>query len=551
MKRDLDARHQARAWMLLLVACGIAWFGVLGLRPLYNPDEGRYTQIPSEMLASGDWTVPHLDGLVYLEKPPLHYWATALSLATFGHNEWAARFVTAFSAALALGFVFLVGRRLWSAERGLAAAAMTASMLLYVFMGQLTTLDMMLSCWLTIAISAFCLAQSRRDEAPRATRGWMLACWAAMAAATLTKGLIGIVLPGSVLVIYTLLQRDWAAWKHLHLAAGLALYLLVVLPWFILVERAHPGAFDFLIIREHFQRYLTKMHDRYQPWWYFLMILTLGSLPWLPQAWRALLGGWRASVPAGRFDGARVLWTSAAFTMLFFSLSDSKLAPYIVPVLAPLALLGSRDDRVGIADVRRAALLQVLIGVGIAIALPIYWQKPLDADGTWTRATLGPWVVGVAAIAIVAGGYAMRCVRIAPHRARRVLAAAGFASALGLLAGGGTAIGARYSARPLLERAGPLEAGAALYTVETFDWTLPFYAARPVIPVVYRGELDYGLRAEPGRGLASVEEFERRWSASEIGYALVPHRVIKRLRADGVPMRELAHDFDNALVSRR
>jgi 4-amino-4-deoxy-L-arabinose transferase-like glycosyltransferase len=551
MNRDLDARHQARAWTLLLVACGIAWFGLLGLRPLYNPDEGRYAQIPAEMLASGDWTVPHLDGLVYLEKPPLQYWATALSLATFGHNEWGARFVTAFSAALALGFVFLVGRRLWSAQRGLAAAAMTASMLLYVFMGQLTTLDMSLSCWLTIAIAAFCLAQSRRDTAPRATRGWMLACWAAMAAATLTKGLIGIVLPGCVLVLYTLLQRDWAAWKHLHIATGLALFLALVLPWFIAVERAHPGAFDFLIVREHFQRYLTRMHERYQPWWYFAMILTLGSLPWLPQAWRALLGGWRASVPRGQFDGARVLWMSAAFTMLFFSLSDSKLAPYIVPVLAPLALLGSRDDGAGLTDLRLAALLQVVLGIGIAVALPLYLRRELDADGTWTRATLAPWVYAVAATAVGAGGYALAIAVRHPARARRVLAAAGFAAALGLLAGGGTAIAGRYSARPLLERAGPLAAGAPLYTVETFDWTLPFYAGRPVIPVVYRGELDYGLKADPERGIATVAEFERRWTAATDGYALVPHRVVARLRADGVPMRELAHDFDNAFVSRR
>ena len=99
MNREPDARHETRAWMLLLIACGIAWFAVLGVRPLFNPDEGRYAEIPAEMLASGDFTVPHLDGLVYLEKPPLQYWATALALAAFGHNEWAARIVTAASAS--------------------------------------------------------------------------------------------------------------------------------------------------------------------------------------------------------------------------------------------------------------------------------------------------------------------------------------------------------------------------------------------------------------------------------------------------------------------
>ena len=115
MNRDSAAGHEARAWTLLLATCAIVWFAVLGVRPLFNPDEGRYSQIPAEMLASGNYTVPHLDGVVYLEKPPLQYWATALALAAFGHNEWAARLVNAASAALAVVFVYLLGRRAWRA----------------------------------------------------------------------------------------------------------------------------------------------------------------------------------------------------------------------------------------------------------------------------------------------------------------------------------------------------------------------------------------------------------------------------------------------------
>ncbi len=551
MNRDLDARHQARAWTLLLIACGIAWFALLGARPLYNPDEGRYAQIPAEMLASGDYTLPRLDGMVYLEKPPLQYWATALSLRVFGHTEWAARFVTAGSAVLALVFVYLLGRRLWNAERGLIAAGMTGSMLLYVTMGQLTTLDMSLSCWLTIAIAAFCLGQAERERAPDTTRSWMLVCWAAMAAATLTKGLIGIVLPGAVLLLYSALQRDTAAWRHLHLGKGLALYAILVAPWCLAVERAHPGALDFLVIHEHFQRYLTKVHDRFKPWWYFLMILAAGSLPWLPQICRSLLGGWRATAPRGHFDGPRVLWVSAAFTLFFFSLSDSKLAPYIVPVLAPLSLLAAGGGRTALKDLRLAALLQLALGIAIAVALPLYGQRTLDADATWTRAMLTPYAWMVAALLSGGGVLALWHGRTSLGRARRTLAAVGFAAPLLLLALGGSAIAARYSVQPLLARVGPLEDGAPLYTVETFDWTLPFYAGRAVVPVVYRGELDYGLTFEPSRGLDSVEAFEARWKDSTSGYALVPHATALRLARDGLPMRELGRDFDNVFVSRR
>ncbi len=551
MDPDPHARDEARAWTLLLLACAIAWFAVLGIRPLFNPDEGRYAQIPAEMLASGDYTVPHLDGLVYLEKPPLQYWATAAALRAFGHNEWAARLVTAASAALALMFVYLLGARAFSRERGLMAAAMTASMLLYVFMGQLITLDMALACFLTIAVAAFALAQLDRDVAPARTRNWMLLCWTAMAAATLTKGLIGIAIPGAVLVLYTLWQRDFAAWRHLHLGKGLALFLLLVLPWFVLVERAQPGALDFLIVREHFQRYLTKMHDRYQPWWYFLAILAAGSLPWLPQVGRALGLGWRRTAPAGRFDVSRVLWVSAAFTLLFFSLSDSKLAPYIVPVLPPLALLASRDGAAGRTDLRLSGALQVLLGLALATAVPLYARRPLSGDPAATFAALRPWLLGIAAALVACGGVVIVLAGRRFGAAARTLAAGGFGVALALIAGAATAVSARYSSKSLLAAAGRLDATAPVFTVGTFDWTLPFYLGRGVTPVAWRGELDLGLKLAPALGIDSIPEFEARWREAEHGYALVPHDIHATLARDGLEMHTLAQDFDNVLVSRR
>jgi 4-amino-4-deoxy-L-arabinose transferase-like glycosyltransferase len=420
-----------------------------------------------------------------------------------------------------------------------------------VFMGQLITLDMMLSCFLTIASVAFCLAQLERDTAPRLTRNWMLVCWAAMAAATLTKGLVGVVLPGAVLVLYTLLQRDAAAWRHLHLGKGLALYLALVLPWFVLVERAHPGALDFLIVREHFQRYLTKVHARYQPWWYFLMVLAAGSLPWLPQVARALLSGWRRTRPLGQFDAARVLWVSAAFTLAFFSLSDSKLAPYIVPALPPLALLGAARGPSAGRDLALAAALQAAFGVVLGIGLVVYGRRALGGDPAWTFATLTPWLRGVACLSVAGGAAALWLRRVSLGAASRTLAATGFAVALTLIAGGATAIAQRYSAKPLLATAGPLAEGAALYTVDTFDWTLPFYARRLVVPVAYRGELDFGLAADPARGLATLDDFKARWQAADAAYALVPHATAAALARDGVPMRVLAQDFDDVFVSRR
>ncbi|MBS0396046.1 MAG: hypothetical protein JSR54_15615, partial [Proteobacteria bacterium] len=153
---------------------------------------------------------------------------------------------------------------------------------------------------------------------------------------------------------------------------------------------------------------------------------------------------------------------------------------------------------------------------------------------------------------LLAGGLgAAALARRRPGTAARLVAATGFAMALALFAGGATAIAQRYSVKPLLAAAGPLAPGAPLYTVDTFDWTLPFYAQRLVDPVAYRGELDYGLGLAPARGIASLEEFRARWEAGGQAYALIPHATAARLRAAGAEMHVLAQDFDNVFVSRR
>jgi 4-amino-4-deoxy-L-arabinose transferase-like glycosyltransferase len=546
------SRSQGFAPALVVAgACLLAWFAVLGVRPLFNPDEGRYGGIPREMLASGDWVLPRLNGAVYLEKPPLQYWATAASLAAFGQNEFGVRFFCALMAAVGAGFAFLLGRRWRGLQYGAMAAAMTGSMLLYVVMGQLTTLDMALGAFLTIAIVAFCLAQLARDADPAANRNWMLACWAAMAAATLTKGLIGLVIPGAVLVLYTLLQRDWATWKHVHLGKGLVLYAALVVPWFVLVERAHPGAFDFLIVREHFQRYLTKMHDRYQPWWYFLAILAAGTLPWLPQSVRALATGWRAERPAGQFDVGRVLWVAAAFILLFFSMSDSKLAPYVVPMIPLLALLGAREDATGVRDLRLASALQIACGVLVVVGLVVLTQRPGKPQTAWMVETLRPWLVAVAVVLIAGGVTGWRTARSRPGFATGSVALAGFAAGLLLIVFGGAAVHSKWSGAPMVAQAGPLDPKAPFYTVDTFDWTLPFYYRRTLIPVVWRGELDYGLTFEPERGVPTMDEFRRRWIAGSAGYALMPDDKYEAFRAAGLPMRVLARNDKQTLVSRQ
>jgi hypothetical protein len=157
----------------------VLWFALLAERPLFDPDEGRYAEIPREMLSGGDWVMPHLDALVYLEKPPLQYWLTALTFRAFGENEFAARLCTGLAGYLSLATVFLLGRKLWGFDAGVRALPFTSASTLFVLLGHQLTLDMLLSFCLTAALGCFLMAQSRRDESWRA---WILGCRASYAA---------------------------------------------------------------------------------------------------------------------------------------------------------------------------------------------------------------------------------------------------------------------------------------------------------------------------------------------------------------------------------
>ena len=372
-----------KSWMFGVAAllCTVLWFALLAQRPLFDPDEGRYAEIPREMMLSGgDWVIPHLNGIVYLEKPPLQYWLTALAFRAFGLNEFAARLCTGVAGYLSLAAVFLLGRKLWGFAAGVRAALFSAASTLFVLLGHQLTLDMLLSFWLTAALGCFLMAQAR-GEGTGHRRAWMLGCWAAMAFALLTKGLIGVLIPAAALGAYVLWQRDWPLLRRLHLRWGLPLFAAVAAPWFVLAARANGQFLEFFFVREHLLRFLTPIEHRTEPWWFFVPVLTVGIMPWLPQAARALTAppGARA---AREFDPLRLLWVWCVFVLVFFSLSDSKLIPYILPAVPALALLcAGRCESV--SESRGSLLAGALLTLGSCAGLMGY------VFGLWGSEALG------------------------------------------------------------------------------------------------------------------------------------------------------------------
>ncbi|MBS0612339.1 MAG: glycosyltransferase family 39 protein [Proteobacteria bacterium] len=539
----------------LVLGCALGllalWFAALAARPLFNPDEGRYAEIPREMLAGGDWVIPHLNGFAYIEKPPLQYWATALAIAAFGASAWVARLYTTLCAFACVAVIAWTAHRLWGAAASWRAAAVSGSLLLFLVLAHVLTLDMSLSFWMTACLCAFLLAQDHAQRADaRAARRAMLAAWVCAALGVMTKGLVAALIPGAVLLIYTAYRRDLSPWRRLHALPGLALFLAITVPWHVLAQRRLPDFAEFFFVREHFARFMTPVADREQPAWFFAVMFLVGTLPWTGGALRALATGW-ARLDAPGFDTRAFLRLWVLFILLFFSLSDSKLIPYILPALPALGLLMAAQP----ADVRRrdalqASLLALCVGAALAATLAALPWLAQSAERAPYFLALRPAMGGAAALLLWAGLWSRRCWHTNADPALPL--AAGWTAAVLLLLLGARALAPVYSGATLVEALpAAVRATAPVYSVRTYDQGLPFYWRRPVTLVEYRGELDYGLRHDPHRAIASIEEFRLRWQQLDQGFAIMEPDTLNTLRAQGLPMRVVARDVHRVLVARR
>ena len=525
------------------LAFTILWFAMLGGRPLYDPDEGRYAEIPREMRSSGEWVIPHLDGYAYIEKPPLQYWLTAASFAAFGESEWAARLPTGLAGFFVLASVYAIGRRLWGAAAGSKALLLTVGSILFVLLGHQLTLDMTLTAWLTASLGCFLFAQAPARAASRLSpRQWMLACWAAMAFATLTKGLIGVLIPGFTLLVYLVWQRDGAVLRRLDLRRGMLLYLALAAPWFVLAARAEPQFLHFFFVREHFQRFLTPIEQRTEPWWFFVPVLILGILPWITQAGDALATGWRANAPRGHFAPRRLLWIWSVFVLVFFSCSNAKLIPYVLPAIPALALLAAAPRPVpsGSAD-RRHLLAGCAATAAFAIGVLCYasavWRS---ARGRALALELRPALACASLVLVAAAAGGAVCVRRGqPLAALAALAAGWFATAIAITVGA-THVEQYFSAKDIAQRLLAIaRPDVPVYSVRTYEQSLPFYLGRDIVLVDYRDEFAFGISLAPDRAIASLDQFADVWNSGGEAYAVMPAKTFDELVARGVPLRAI------------
>ena len=367
--RDLKpfVRNGSGGWLrdlLFLVVClGIPFFQYLGQLPLIDPDEGRYAEIPREMLERGDLITPTLNYVKYFEKPPLLYWINAASMKIFGLNEFAARFPSALCGLLTVLVTYVIARKLYGRRTAILSALILGTSAGFVLQSRIILTDMLLTFCLTAALGAFIVAVRREGRRSRPLPWYLFYFFCACA--VLAKGLIGMVFPAAILFFYFLLIRRWRLLGEMRLASGLLLFLAVAAPWFIAVSLRNPEFARFFFIHEHFERFTSTVHGRYQPFWFFVPVLIGTMLPWSFFIPGALVRAWRdRHHEEGRPGIYLLIWTVLIF--LFFSKSSSKLVPYILPIFPPLAILiGHRIDQ--LSDGRGREIKGAALALGMVL----------------------------------------------------------------------------------------------------------------------------------------------------------------------------------------
>ncbi|MFA7060693.1 MAG: glycosyltransferase family 39 protein, partial [Pedobacter sp.] len=319
---------------VLTVVFGNAFFLLLGRVGLIEPDEGRYAEIPREMLERHDFITPTLNYVAYFEKPPLHYWLTALSFKLFGLSEFAARFAGTMAGLLTVLLVYYTARKLWGRREAILSALVLATSTGFLVQSRINLTDMTLTFCLSAALCCFMIAAENKQH-----KGYYYHLfYLASGLSILAKGLIGLVFPIGIIFSYMFFSRRWQLLREMYLPSGILLLLSITAPWFVLVAKHNQDFVGFFFIHEHFERFFTTVHGRYQPFWFFAPILLLTMLPWSFYVLRALTHGLRSQL---RQDGDPrfflALWV--LFIFVFFSASNSKLIPYILPTFPPLAML--------------------------------------------------------------------------------------------------------------------------------------------------------------------------------------------------------------------
>jgi 4-amino-4-deoxy-L-arabinose transferase-like glycosyltransferase len=538
----------------------LALFYLIGVSPwgLCERDEGRYANVAQEMLDRGDPITPRVNGAVFLDKPPLVYWVTAASLALWGHGERGARFGQLLFAAGTLLVVWRLGLRLLDRRRALIASIVLASSVGFFAAAHVLTLDLGLTFFVSLTLLLF--LEGYRRGRPGGGR-WYLGMAAAAAGGVLTKGPVGVVLPAMTIAAFLTLRREWGRVREMRPVAGSLVFLAVAAPWYVAVSLRNPEFPAYFFLHEHLARFFTTVHHRQGPWYYYLGIATIGLMPWSLLLPAHLLR--RARGPAVWRDAARreapaFIGSWILTGLVFFSLAQSKLPPYILPLFpaAALAIAALLDRDLREYGVPRRALAWGSLALPLAgVGAAILWIRHAPAQfgaGFGEALPLLASVPILAAAALLAGYLLARRGRvvaaittlgflwmIACHAVLSVVGRVNFLNET-----------RHFAAVLSLER----EGDERVYAYRCFLRGLPFYLRQPVAVVSYNSD-ELAIGREYGHDAASFLDegrFLKRLRHDERLFAVIRHGDLPDLqRTAGRPLFLLAQSRYHDLITNR
>ena len=337
---------------LVFFATAVIFTG-LGSYPLINPDEGRNAEVAREIVDYGHWLPPTLAGKIRYEKPPLFYWAVALSFKVFGKSEFAARFVSAFSALVCIVIIFTFGRKIEDAETGLTAGFILSSTLIFLAFAKLVIFDMLLTTLIVIAIYFFWLSEIENKKF------FLFVSALFCSLSVLTKGPIGLIISSMALLPFSLFQRK----RMLNFTVWILISLIASIPVFLIIELKSPGyCYKFFWI-ENVLRYLTPISKREKPVYYYVFVFLIGFVPWsiiTPTFIYKIKTRWKENR-----ETITMLLCWATFPFIFFTFSKAKMPQYVLPAFPAWALILAT----AIEDVERQVYEKVAVFSGVVMLI--------------------------------------------------------------------------------------------------------------------------------------------------------------------------------------
>ena len=550
--------------LILGILFAFLYFIWLGSYPFFTPDEGRYSEVAREMLASGDFVTPRVNGVAFLDKPVLYYWLQAAAMYLFGVHEWSVRFFPALYGIVGCLSVYFAGRHLFNRHTGIISTIILALSPLYFGASHYANLDLEIAVLISMSLLAF-LTAAQSDGKPRTTLFILAYIFAGLG--LLTKGMMAIAFPVMIGGLWILLLSRWRMLLQMRLITGIVIVAAITLPWFIMVQRANPEFLHFFFVTQQVTRFLSAAEfNNKAPVWFYVPVILVGFIPWtafiLQSAAKQLKDCWQSRQQHAA-ELFLLLWIAVIF--IFFSIPNSKTVSYILPILPPLALITGKylSDTWHLHMRPRGITLGImiimtmnLVVAALVFALPYFWVDcPVDFSPTL----------------FVVGAELLGTTLLLALIMRRIGTAGLFylcatTSALMLLT---FSFGARHltmnSAKPLVEQLQPLlKKGDTVANYFKFYQDVPLYLGRTIILVAdwqdpnietrdnWVRELWYSMPFQnTAEILLNEDTFWKRWHSKERIYVFVNQNYLAQFQTHTRRYHVIGQHNDIILLSNK